>query len=158
MLNRVVVGVAVILVGAAMLAPSKVLALKKKDIISKVYCLCLCTMSTEDGIKMSDKTFLAPEGDPKRCSSFDTTGCKTKIDGEDQYGELSLCNSLVERGGPKRVSPGAQPLAPVAPSIGGGRGNDNIVDQPGKLAPQDNTGSPTFQRIAPKSGVIAPDN
>jgi len=111
MLKRVVVGVAVILVSAAMLAPSKVLALKKKTIISKVYCRCICLVKTEEGITLESKTFLAPGGDGTRCSSFDTTKCQMK----EGTGKLSGCESIVRRGGPKRVSPEAQPLAPVAP-------------------------------------------
>ena len=111
MLKRVVVGVAVILVGAVMLAPSKVLALKKKDIVSKVFCECQCWVITEDEVFLTSKKFLAPGGDGTKCSNFDKTKCRTK----EGTGALRGCESLVERGGPKRVSPEAQPLAPVAP-------------------------------------------
>ncbi len=32
------------------------------------------------------------------------------------------------------------------------------IIEPGKLAPKDDTSSPTFKTIAPKSGTIAPTN
>lgn len=111
MLKRVVVGVVVVLMGAAMLAPSKVLALKKKDIVSKVYCDCICSVKTAEGTTLESKKFLAPGGDGTKCSNFDNTKCRMK----EGTGKLSKCESLVERGGLKRVSPGVQPLAPVAP-------------------------------------------
>ncbi len=109
MLKRVVVGVAVILVGAAMLAPSKVLAAKKKIIPNKAYCECQCYVRTDEGTTITKKKFTPLGG--ANCSAYNEIKCRTKK-GD---GKLFDCEEIVERAGSRRVAPGLQPLAPVAP-------------------------------------------
>lgn len=112
MVKYLVGGVALIVVAAAMLAPSKLQAAKKKPTISKVYCECKCYyIDDETGHKISVKTFSAPGNDGTQCYKYNETKCRT--DGHD--GELDKCEGIVERGGTRRVAPEAQPLAPVAP-------------------------------------------
>jgi hypothetical protein len=113
MLKRVVVGVALIFVSAAMLAPSEPLAADDKPELSKIYCECKCYyIDPDEGIKISVKKFSAPNNDGRLCYSYNESKCRE--DGND--GELGKCESIVERvGGNAGVAPKAQPLAPVAP-------------------------------------------